>query len=398
MRTPALVLLALIAPGAACSDHVKDAAKPTASAVARELSAEPPPIAARGFLAPTSFADVARAANPSVVTVNVTGGGGEAGPSPFDGRHRVMQGVGSGFFVDTEGTVLTNHHVVAGLDEADAPGAATKRAATVVRVKLFDDREFAAEVVGTDARTDLAVLRVREAVPSRALAFGDSDAIQVGDWVVAIGNPFGLSHTVSAGIVSGKGRSREDVPLDPAGYYDFLQTDASINPGNSGGPLLDLRGQVVGINTAIRGGGAQGIGFAVPVAIVKQLLPTLLRVGSITRSALGVKVRDARELTQEERARIGLDATARGAVVEYVAPGGAAEKGKLAVGDVVVDFDGQPIDRATRLQWLASTTGVGKVVTLQVQRRGERADASDRLSLRVTLGELEEPKAKPAAR
>jgi serine protease Do len=390
------VAAALVVLGSGCSDHAKDAPKPVAS-LAPSASVAAPPVAARGFLAPTSFADVAKAANPSVVTVNVTGSGSADGePNPFDGRHRVMQGVGSGFFVDSEGTVLTNHHVVAGLEEADTAAAANKKIAVDIRVKLFDDREFAAEVVGTDARTDLAVLRVRDAVPSRALAFGDSDAIEVGDWVVAIGNPFGLSHTVSAGIVSGKGRSREDVPLDPAGYYDFLQTDASINPGNSGGPLLDLRGQVVGINTAIRGGGAQGIGFAVPIAIVKQLLPTLLRSGSITRSALGVKVRDARELTKEDRARLGLGDAARGAVVEYVSPGGAAAQAKLKVGDVIVDFDGQPIDRATRLQWLASTSGVGKVVTLLVERRSE-ADAGDRVSVVVTLGELEDPKSKHVA-
>lgn len=392
--------LALLVASAACSEHSKQAPSPVASAAPSTGAAPlPAPVAPRGFLTPSSFADIAKAANPSVVTINVTGGG-SGDSNPFGHRRRVMQGVGSGFFVDTEGTVLTNHHVVAGLEEADATGgAATKLAslASLVRVKLFDDREFAAEVVGVDAHTDLAVLRVREAVPSRPLAFGDSDAIEVGDWVVAIGNPFGLSHTVSAGIVSGKGRTREDVPLDPAGYYDFLQTDASINPGNSGGPLLDLRGQVVGINTAIRGGGAQGIGFAVPTAIVKQLLPTLLRVGHITRSALGVKVRDARELTHEDRARLGLDDAARGAVIEYVAPGGAAASAKLEVGDVIVEFDGQPIERATRLQWLASTTGVGKVVTVQVQRH-DGADASTRTPVRVTLGELEEPKSKSTTR
>ena len=397
---PALALLAWAAALPACSGHGKDAPsdpKPIPSAAPSAVEA---PLAPRSFLAPTSFADIAKAANPSVVTINVTGTSDDGAPNPFDGRKQILQGVGTGFFVDAEGTVLTNHHVVAGLDEADVKEAAHKKIATTVRVKLFDDREFPGEVVGTDARTDLAVLRVREAAPSRALPFGDSDAIEVGDWVVAIGNPFGLSHTVSAGIVSGKGRSRDEVPLDPAGYYDFLQTDASINPGNSGGPLLDLRGQVVGINTAIRGGGAQGIGFAVPSSIVKQLLPTLLKNGSITRSALGVKVRDARELGAEENARLGLPAGLRGAVVEYVSPGGPAAQAKLQVGDVIVELDGQPIDRATRLQWLTSTAGVGKVVTVGVRRLGgigksAGTDASDRLSIRVTLGALEEPKAKP---
>ena len=338
-----------------------------------------------------------------MVTVNVSGERGDGERSPFDGRRPVMQGVGSGFFVDSEGTVLTNHHVVAGLDEGEPTAGVAKPTATTVRVKLFDEREFPAEVVGTDARTDLAVLRVRAAVPSRPIAFGDSDTLEVGDWVVAIGNPFGLSHTVSAGIVSGKGRSRDDVPLDPAGYYDFLQTDASINPGNSGGPLLDLRGQVVGINTAIRGGGAQGIGFAVPISIVKQLLPTLLKVGTITRSALGVKVRDVRELTQEDRARLGLVEGARGAIVEYVTPGGPAAQARLQPGDLVVEFEGTAIDRSTRLQWLASTAGVGKIVTLGIERttpadKGKTPSAApEHLTVRVTLGALDEPKAKAPA-
>lgn len=408
MRPVWLVLVSISIGTGACSAKPDPGPNPVPSTAVSQKVA-PPPLAPRGFLAPTSFAEIAKAANPSVVTINVSvqipegernpfeadpalrGDGGRR-PS-FEGRRPALQGVGTGFFVDAEGTVVTNHHVVAGLEEAD--GSQKAAAPGTVRVKLFDEREFAAEVVGSDARTDLAVLRVREAAPSRGLAFGDSDAIEVGDWVVAIGNPFGLSHTVSAGIVSGKGRSRDDVPLDPAGYYDFLQTDASINPGNSGGPLLDLRGQVVGINTAIRGGGAQGIGFAVPISIVKQLLPTLLKTGTITRSALGVKVRDVRELTQEERTRLGLADGARGAVVEYVAPGGAAAQAKLQVGDLLVEFEGQPIDRATRLQWLASTSGVGKMVSLGVQRGGGASDAgAERLTVRVTLGALEEPKGK----
>jgi serine protease Do len=202
--------------------------------------------------------------------------------------------------------------------------------------------------------------------------------------VVAIGNPFGLSHTVSAGIISGKGRTRQDVELDSTGYYDFLQTDASINPGNSGGPLLNLRGEVVGINTAIRGGGAQGIGFAIPINMVKQLLPMLLRDGHITRSALGVRIIDARELSPEDRTALRLPEGSRitGAVVEFVVPGGPADRAGLVPGDIIVGFEGQPIDRATQLQWLASTAGVGRTAALRVLR------ANQQVEIKLTLGRL----------
>jgi serine protease Do len=218
-----------------------------------------------------------------------------------------------------------------------------------------------------------------------AIPLGDSDGLEVGDWVVAIGNPFGLSHTVSAGIVSAKGRGREDVPLDPSGYYNFIQTDASINPGNSGGPLLNLRGEVVGMNSAIRGGGAQGIGFAIPINMVKQLMPTLLDKGHFTRSALGVRIRDVRDLLPEDKAQLKLP-TDKGAVIEYVEPSGPADRAKLEVGDVIVGFEGQAIERGSLLQWLASTTGVGKTVTVRVVRAAKPFD------LKVTLGELKEPK------
>ena len=224
-----------------------------------------------------------------------------------------------------------------------------------------------------------------------AIALGDSDALEVGDWVVAIGNPFGLNHTVSAGIVSAKGRGRDDVPLDPSGYYNFIQTDASINPGNSGGPLLDLKGRVVGMNSAIRGGGAQGIGFAIPINMVKQILPTLLREGHLTRSALGVRIRDARELTSEDRTQLKLG-DEKGAVVESVEPNGPADKAKLEAGNLIVAFDGQPTDRSSLLQWKASTAGVGKTVSLRIVRQGRPFD------LDVTLGELKEPKRASRAR
>src|SRR5208283_500674 len=174
------------------------------------------------------------------------------------------------------------------------------------------------KVVGTDQPTDIAVVRI-DAKDIRPLPLGDSDAMDVGDWVVAIGNPFGLSHTVSAGIISAKGRTSEDVQLDPTGVYDFIQTDASINPGNSGGPLLNLKGQVVAMNSAIRGD-AQGIGFAIPINMIRQLLPMLLRDGRVTRSALGVRIIDVHQLTSEDRQALDLPQGEKilGAVIEYV--------------------------------------------------------------------------------
>ena len=214
------------------------------------------------------------------------------------------------------------------------------------------------------------------------LPLGDSDTIEVGDWAVAIGNPFGLSHTVSAGIISAKGRTQQDVPLDPAGYYDFLQTDASINPGNSGGPLLNLKGEVVGINSAIRGGGAQGIGFAIPVNMVKQLLPMLLRDGRVTRSAMGVRIQDVRELSIDDRQALKVPDGTSGAVLEFVSGGGPADKAGLQPGDVIVAFEGTPIERKNQLQWLANTAGVGRVVTVRVLRQGAAFDQ------KITLGQL----------
>jgi serine protease Do len=320
--------------------------------------------------APVSFAPIAQRANPGVVTITTLEEQAEV--SPFTGRvrRRESSGLGTGFVIDKSGIILTNNHVVGGADS--------------IAVKLTDERELPGKVVATDPLTDVAVLRI-DAKDLRPLPLGDSDALEVGDWVVAIGNPFGLSHTVSAGILSAKGRTENE--LDPSGYYNFLQTDASINPGNSGGPLLNLRGEVVGINSMIRGGGAQGIGFAIPINMVKQLLPMLLRDGHMTRSALGVQIVDARQLAKEERQALGLleGAHPAGAVIGGVARGGPADKAGLKPGDVVVGFEGQPVDRSAQLRWLASTAGVGRAVTLRVRRSDKTFD------VKVTLDRLPDP-------
>lgn len=338
---------------------------PSAPAVA-------PPLDVR--TGPLSFAPVARSADPSVVTIYTMGE--EPDRSIFSRRQgsngKTAKGLGTGFVVQQDGVIVTNNHVIEGADE--------------ILVQLSDERRVPAHVAGRDPRTDIAVVKVDNVANLRSIPLGDSDGLEVGDWVVAIGNPFGLSHTVSAGIVSAKGRSRDDVPLDPSGYYNFIQTDASINPGNSGGPLLNLKGEVVGMNSAIRGGGAQGIGFAIPINMVKQILPTLLREGHLTRSALGIRIRDTRDLTPEDRTALQLESNEKGAVIESVEPNGPAERAKLSVGDVIVQFDGQPIDRSSLLQWKASTAGVGKTVSLRVLRHGKTFD------LDVTLGELKEPK------
>ena len=327
-------------------------------------------------MAPLSFAPIAKRADPSVVTIYTSGeeegSHGVFSPSPRRRGH-TQKGLGTGFIVDKDGTIITNNHVIEGADE--------------ITVLLSDEHRYNAKVTGRDPRTDIAVVKIEGAKDLTAIPLGDSDALDVGDWVVAIGNPFGLSHTVSAGIVSAKGRGGNDVRLDSSGYYNFLQTDASINPGNSGGPLLNLKGEVVGMNTAIRGDGAQGIGFAIPINMVKQLMPTLIRDGKFTRSALGVVIRDARDLSPDEHKQLKI-AGEKGAVIQQIEPGGPAEKAKIEVGDVIVGFEGQTIDRGSLLQWLASTAGVGKTVTVKVLRAGKPVD------LKVTLGELKEPKAR----
>jgi serine protease Do len=269
--------------------------------------------------------------------------------------------------------MLTNNHVI--------------EEATDIVVGFVDGRELRATVVGRDKQTDMAVLKVdQENLPS--LPLGDSDRIEVGDWVVAIGNPFGLSHTVSAGILSAKGRTNDDVAknerggrnrgLDPTGYYNFLQTDASINPGNSGGPLLDVQGQVIGINSAIRAD-ANSIGFAIPINMVKQLLPMLLRDGKISRSAIGIEVGalnpiEATRLKRPDR---------KGAWVFGVRRGGPADKAGIAADDVIIEFDGKTVSDPNELRWLASIAGVNKTVTLRIARLERIFD------LRVTLGDLD---------
>ena len=315
--------------------------------------------------APMSFASLAKAADPGVVTIKsrMADQGGRR-LRHDDGFGMEFTHVGTGFVYDGAGLVLTNNHVIEGAAE--------------IVVQFVGGRSVRATPKGADRRTDVAVLELVEKVGLSSLPLGDSDAAEVGDWVVAIGNPFGLSHTVSAGILSGKGRTKDDVRgLDPSGYFNFLQTDAAINEGNSGGPLLNLRGEVVGINTAIRRE-ANSIGFAIPINMVKVLLPILVSEGKITRSAIGISVRDLDAAAAEHLNR----PDTKGALIVSVLPGSGADRAGLRPDDVVVGFDGTPVDGPNALRWLASLAGVGKSVTVKVVRGSRTFDA------KVVLGEL----------
>ena len=284
------------------------------------------------------------------------------GPLPR-GPFRQQRSLGSGFIIDQDGSILTNNHVVENAQK--------------ITVKLADEREFEAKVIGRDSKTDVAVIKInaKESLPVAPL--GDSDRLDVGEWVMAIGNPFGLDSTVTSGIVSAKGRH-----IGAGPYDNFIQTDASINPGNSGGPLINLRGEVVGINTAIfsRSGGNIGIGFAIPINLVKELLPQLKGKGKVTRGYLGVLIQ---KVTPEIAESLGLE-KARGALVADVTKGGPAEKAGVKVGDVIVEFDGKEVKENNDLPIMVARTAVTKKARLKVLRDKKE------VTLTVEVGELPE--------
>lgn len=277
---------------------------------------------------------------------------------PEQRRQRRVQSLGSGVIVDAEaGYILTNHHVIANADE--------------IRVGLNDDRELDAEVVGSDPDTDLAVLRVPAASLS-ALPLADSDRLRVGDYVMAIGNPFGLDHTVTTGVVSGLNRV---LPGDNgARLQSFIQTDASINPGNSGGALVNLDGELVGINTAIlsRSGGNIGIGFAIPINMARQVMEQIVEYGEVRRGVLGVRVQD---LTAEIAEAFGLERR-EGALVAQVAPNSAAADAGLESGDVIVAVNGQPVRSANDLANAIGLLRIGTEVEIRYLRDGRERTAT----------------------
>ncbi|HXH02854.1 MAG TPA: DegQ family serine endoprotease [Candidatus Competibacteraceae bacterium] len=278
---------------------------------------------------------------------------------PDQPRERTVQSQGSGVVVDAgRGYIVTNHHVVEGAD--------------AIQVTLRDGRKFDAKVIGSDPETDIAVIKI-EARNLTALPLADSDQLRVGDFVVAIGNPFGLGQTVTSGIVSALGRSG----LGIQGYEDFIQTDASINPGNSGGALVNLRGELVGINTAIiaPGGGNVGIGFAVPSNMVQKLMEQLVRYGEIQRGQLGITTQD---LNAELAQAFGIPANG-GAVVTEVLPGSAAERAGLKPGDVITAVNGKPIQSAGALRNAIGLLRVGDNVTLDLLRNGRLQQVTARI-------------------
>ncbi|HYC54464.1 MAG TPA: DegQ family serine endoprotease [Candidatus Binatia bacterium] len=305
------------------------------------------------------FSRLVEALGPSVVNISTESeekdelGGQRGNEGPFEPFFRgPRRSLGSGFVLDTGGAIITNSHVV--------------EDASKIVVRLHDEREFEAEVVGVDSKTDLAVIRIKGASDLVPVPLGDSDSLKVGEWVVAIGNPFGLDHTVTAGIVSAKGRQINR--RNP--YDDFIQTDAAINPGNSGGPLVNLAGQVVGINTAIfsQGGGNIGIGFAIPVNMARTIVPQLQESGHVTRGWLGVKIQP---VDADIARSLGL-ADAKGALVAEIFSDSPASKAELKVGDVIVSFDGVEVTKSSDLPAIVAGTPVGKTVEVIVMRGGER--------------------------
>jgi serine protease Do len=265
-------------------------------------------------------------------------------------RSRREQSLGTGFIISTDGYILTNNHVVNGADE--------------VMVKLADGREVKGEIKGLDDKLDLALIKISDKEPLQAAVLGDSEALEVGEWVMAIGNPFGLAQTVTAGIVSAKGRVIGSGPYD-----DFIQTDASINPGNSGGPLFSADGKVIGINTAIIAGG-QGIGFAIPINIAKGIYEQLRDSGKVTRGYLGVRFQP---LTADLAKSFGLESE-KGALIANVEKDTPAEKAGLKAGDIILEYDGKPISEGSELPRHVAATPVDKKVKMVVFRDKKKQD------------------------
>lgn len=310
-----------------------------------------------------AFINLVKNVTPSVVNISTVGKRKLVRPffesSPFfeeffgeqSGRpqYRREHSLGSGFIINNEGFIVTNDHVV--------------RDAETIQVKLSNESVYTGKVIGSDPKTDIAVIKIDSKEPLTAAVFGDSNKLQVGQWAVAIGNPFGLDRTVTVGVISATGRSNMGIET----YEDFIQTDASINPGNSGGPLLNIYGEVIGINTAIVATG-QGIGFAIPVNMAKQVVTQLINKGNVSRSWLGVSIQS---VTEEMASSFGLPNTS-GALVNDVAPGGPAAKAGILQGDVITSFDGNPVKDVRQLQRIVAETPIGKKAPVELYRNGKR--------------------------
>ena len=325
------------------------------------------------------FTDLVDKQGPAVVNVSTTStahGGGVPSPVPEDDpfydffrrfgppqqRDYETRSLGSGFIVSTDGYILTNAHVVDMADE--------------VTVKLSDKREFKAKVIGADKRTDVAVIKI-EATGLPAVKIGDPEKLRVGEWVLAIGSPFGFESTVTAGIVSAKGRS-----LPQENYVPFIQTDAAVNPGNSGGPLFNVKGEVVGINSQIysRTGGFMGLSFAIPIDVAMDISNQLRTAGRVSRGRIGVVIQ---EVTKELAESFGLP-KASGALVNSVEKGGPAEKAGIEASDVILKFDGKHVASSSDLPRIVAQSRPGSKVTAQIWRKGASRDVA------ITVGEMPE--------
>ena len=329
------------------------------------------------------FATLAKRVGPSVVNVSTTQVRKAAAdvPSPFDGDDPMSQfwqrffggriprgsqrqmGLGSGFIIDRNGTILTNYHVVDGAQK--------------ISVTLSDGKSYDAKVLGKDQKTDIAVIKIDAGQDLPAVTLGDSDRLDVGEWVMAIGNPFGLDHTVTSGIVSAKGRQ-----IGAGPYDNFIQTDASINPGNSGGPLINLRGEVVGITTAIysQSGGNIGIGFAIPTNSIKEVLPQLKDKGRVVRGYLGTTVQ---KITPEIADSLGVKQQ-RGALVADVVRGSPAERAGIKTGDIITEFNSKEVKDSTELPGLVARVAPGTGTSIKVLRDGKE------MTLAITVGEMKD--------
>ena len=348
-----------------------------AASLPAKLWTDAPAVKERPTAPPSSIAALVKASMPAVVgivAITARAGGndpfreflermygqGSAGPGETP-----VRGIGTGFFIRSDGLVATNLHVVEG--------------ATDISVQVGEDeRVYRGAMVGEDDATDLALLKIDGEKPFPVLPLGESERLEVGEWVVAIGNPFGLSRSVTTGIVSFKGR-RDVNPSGRPGYYDFIQTDAAINPGNSGGPLLDAHGAVIGINAAVNPSG-QGIGFAIPVEQLKEVAPQLAGHGHVVRSYMGISIQES--MSPELAESFGVP-SGKGVVVSEVIDDGPGARAGLRPGDVVTSFEGEPLFESYRLRWLTAATPPGRKVKLGIWRGGKQLDVS------VTL--LEKP-------
>ena len=390
--TIALVLAATFGSGYALHDHLPGAAMaapawPAANTAAAAQADTPSEARARVDL--PDFTAIAATQGAAVVNISVSGTVKASArqpwaeeDSPFGelfrrfgmphggrGERVPTRGMGSGFIVSPDGTILTNAHVVADADE--------------VTVKLTDKREFKAKVVGLDKQTDVAVLRI-DAKNLPTVKIGNPDSVRVGEWVVAIGSPFGFENTVTAGIVSAKSRTLPD-----EGYVPFMQTDVAINPGNSGGPLINANGEVIGINSQIysRSGGYQGLSFAIPIDVAMNVEKQLVTQGKVSRGKLGVSIQDVDQALADS---FGLDRP-RGALVSSVEPGSPAAGAGLQPGDIILNYNGKAVGRSGDLPALVGNTAPGSSATLEIWRKGGRQ------ALRLTVGELKTLASRDAA-